>query len=122
MEAGKEGQVRSVSCEGPEICTRTKGRSEAIGPMPPPTQANKLERKTAEAAGPEVPRTRGPEAAASSDWALGLLGPSNHWPAARIPGPRLLAVNCLFIRSLLPIALITIAYATRLNIMQGNEQ
>lgn len=76
VEAGKEGQVRSVSCEGPETCTRTKGRSEGIGPGPPAVQANTLERKTAEAAGPEVP---GQE---DLRQLLPLTGPSARWVPA----------------------------------------
>lgn len=84
-----------------------------------------MEKRTAKAIGPEVPRTRGHGAGAPLTPPLtgahGPLGTSNHWAAPRTPGPPLPAVNSLFTQSLLPIILIMIDYAIRLNIMQSNK-
>lgn len=125
MEAGK-GEIRSVSCENPEVYARRKGRSESTSPKPHPRQANRAEKRTAKATGPEAPRTRGHGAGAPLTPPLtrahGPLGTSNHWAAPRTRGPPLPAGNCLFTQSLLPIILIMIDYATGSNIMQSNKR
>lgn len=105
-----------------------EGRGDQKAPLrsPHPRQANRAEKRTAKATGPEAPRTRGHGAGAPLTPPLtrahGPLGTSNHWAAPRTRGPPLPAGNCLFTQSLLPIILIMIDYATGSNIMQSNKR